>query len=73
MPPLVVPSERRMQYLHSIAAYQLSIPGYPDVMQCPANAAQSAFVALCVGFADETRRYLEEAQRLQAARSARAR
>jgi len=68
-PPLVVPDERRMQYLRAIAAYQLSIPGFPDVKQFPANGEQEAFVALCASFMDETRGYVEQAQRLQAARA----
>lgn len=70
LPPLVVPTEQRIDYLRSIAAYQLSIPGYPAAVVFPANAERAAFVALCTEFAAETRRYLEDVRRLQAARAA---
>lgn len=69
-PPLVVPTERRMEYLRAIAAYQLSIPDYPYGDQLPANPRQDAFAALCLDFRRETWLHVEEAQRLQRARSA---
>ena len=53
-PPLVVPVERRLDYLRSIAAYQLSIPDFPSIDTFPANAERARFVTLCRGFVRET-------------------
>ena len=70
LPPLVVPRERRLDYLRAIAAYQLSIPGFPDNSVFPANQQSAAFVALCGTFQAEVLQYIEEARRRQRARDA---
>jgi Fic family protein len=69
-PPLVVPREVRLEYLRSIAAYQLSVPGFPDNDAFPANERSAAFVALCGTFHREVLQYVEEARRRQRARDA---
>ena len=69
--PIVVPKERRFEYLRAIGAYQLSIPGFPDVDEFPLNNERAAFTTLCGSFAAETRSLVAEAKRLQAARDAR--
>jgi Fic family protein len=69
-PPLVVPLQRRLDYLRSIAAYQLSIPGFPANDTFPANAERDQFVALCRQFVRETLDCVEQAQALQRARNA---
>jgi hypothetical protein len=66
--PIIVPKERRLEYLRTIAAYQLSIPGFPDVDEFPVNDERYAFTALCESFTSETRSLVESARRLQALR-----
>jgi Fic family protein len=68
-PPLVVPLERRIEYLRSIAAYQLSIPGFPNVSVFAQNAERDSFVALCRNFSRETVDCVERVQALQRARN----
>ena len=67
-PPLVVPRERRLDYLRAIAAFQLSIPGFPDNDAFPVNEQGAAFVSLCGSFHFEVSQYLEDAHRRQQAR-----
>lgn len=68
-PPLIVPLERRIDYLRSIAAYQLSIPGFPNVGVFPQNAERDSFVTLCRDFSRETVDCVEHVQALQRARN----
>jgi Fic family protein len=70
LPPLVVPVERRLDYLRGIAAYQLSIPNFPANDTFPASAERAQFVALCGDFMSETLECVEHVQALQRARSA---
>lgn len=70
LPPVMVPVERRLDYLRSIAAYQLSIPDFPSIDAFPANAERARFVALCRDFARETLDCVEQARALQRARKA---
>ena len=67
-PPLVVPRERRLDYLRSIAAYQLSIPDFPENDAFPSNPLRDGFAALCTTFQSEVLAYVEEAHRRQRAR-----
>lgn len=66
--PIVVPKERRLEYLRAIAAYQLSIPGFPNFDDFPINSERAAFTALCSSCAAETRSLVAAARRLQAER-----
>lgn len=66
--PIVVPKERRLEYLRAIAAYQLSISGFPNYDEFPINSERAAFTALCASFAAETRSLVSAARRLQAER-----
>ena len=68
--PIVIPKERRLEYLRAIAAYQLSIPGFPNFDEFPVNSERAAFTSLCAGFAAETRSLVAAARRLQAERDA---
>jgi Fic family protein len=67
-PPIVVPKERRLDYLRSIAAYQISIPGFPTFDTFPFNEERRAFTALCASFTTETQSLLTAARKLQAGR-----
>jgi Fic family protein len=71
VPPIVVPKERRLEYLRAIAAYQLSIPGFPNFEEFPLNLERATFIALCTSFATETHALVEEARRLQKERDSR--
>jgi Fic family protein len=63
--PIVVPTERRLEYLRAIAAYQLSIPGFPNLDEFPLNSERAAFTALCANFVAETQSLVAAAKRLQ--------
>jgi Fic family protein len=67
-PPIVVPKERRLEYLRAIAAYQLSIPRFPEFDEFPINDERAAFTTLCASFVSETRALEAAARRLQAER-----
>jgi len=69
--PIVVPKERRLDYLRAIAASQLSIPGFPNVDEFPFNRERAAFTTLCESFAGETQSLVAAVRRLQVERNAR--
>ena len=69
-PPIVVPKERRLDYLRAIAAYQLSIPGFPNFDDFPLNSERAAFAVLCASFTTETQSLLAAARQLQLGREA---
>lgn len=71
VPPIVVPKERRLEYLRAIAAYQLSIPGFPNFEEFPLNLERTTFIALCTSLATETHALVKEARRLQKQRDSR--
>jgi Fic family protein len=66
--PIVVPKERRLEYLRTIAAYQLSVPGFPNFDTFPLNSERAAFTALCASFTGETQSLLAAARELQKGR-----
>lgn len=69
--PIIVPKERRLEYLRAIAAYQLSIPGFPNFAEFPFNRERADFTTLCASFAGETHELVALARRMQADRNAR--
>jgi len=68
LPPMVVPMERRLDYLRAIAAYQLSIPNFPANDTFPRSVEATNFAMLCRDFMQPTMDCVEYAHRLQQAR-----
>jgi len=70
LPPIVVPVERRLDYLRAISAYQLSIPSFPASDAFPRNAEATNFAVLCRDFMQASLECVESAHRLQQTRDA---
>ncbi len=68
LPPIVVPTEMKLEYRRSISDYQSTIPGLEslkDLNLLPNNEERRRFADLCSNFHEPTLSLLREARKLQ--------
>lgn len=68
LPPVVVSTEFRREYLEAISGYQntiVDLAGLEDLGMLPDNDEKSRFLKLCEGFVASTRALLEQAEAVQ--------
>ncbi|NNM81806.1 MAG: Fic family protein [Burkholderiales bacterium] len=68
LPPIIVPTEKKLEYLRIISDYQSTIPGLEslkDLDSLPKNEERQRFADLCRDFHEPTLSLLKEARKIQ--------